>query len=323
MNWFSRKRRTFDYEEALDDIAEKLEELKLDIHRNRMRQRQWSWKWFLGSSTMFTIVFAGWSWHCRSLWDLPVWIVWGLKLNVYVLGIFLSWSVKECITWMFGVILRRKKAQHRHCLEEKRVLIESLKSRKEYFETQALLERYAGVAPETGSTRASFSGGAPVAVGAADAAAGDPSSQANASSENEYPKKWYDKLLEKIVGGPERDVHKCAALICSTCFRHNGLAPPDVAASDVSFICAYCRAWNGPVPTLKTNPPSEPVSVPANDNKTHGSNSSSTNSAAYLSPSSHTNSVRGSVSSVAEGAAADTQDTTNAATSENAASEHR
>ena len=51
---------------------------------------------------------------------------------------------------------------------------------------------------------------------------------------------WADKLIDFVVGeGPGTKY----ALICSQCYGHNGLVPPE-EVSTKQFVCLYCHHWN-------------------------------------------------------------------------------
>ena len=55
----------------------------------------------------------------------------------------------------------------------------------------------------------------------------------------------YDHLLGALLGENELGPDKRYALICSNCFKHNGLAPPGKLDSEVRYVCPYCGEMNG------------------------------------------------------------------------------
>lgn len=55
----------------------------------------------------------------------------------------------------------------------------------------------------------------------------------------------YDYFITKLLGENEMEPDNRYALICSTCFAHNGLAPPGKLAKDVQYKCPNCGTMNG------------------------------------------------------------------------------
>lgn len=63
-----------------------------------------------------------------------------------------------------------------------------------------------------------------------------------------------DRLLDFIIGSDNNEaVEARYALICSSCFVHNGLAPPGcIDPSRIPFVCRKCGALNNVPTNLKT-----------------------------------------------------------------------
>ncbi|RPA91922.1 hypothetical protein L873DRAFT_1794591 [Choiromyces venosus 120613-1] len=77
-----------------------------------------------------------------------------------------------------------------------------------------------------------------------------PSSQQLIQPEEVTSPKWYDRLLDVIVGEDETSAKNRYALICSNCRMVNGLAPPGTTslADMEGWGCARCGTWNGSPP---------------------------------------------------------------------------
>ncbi|KAK9474518.1 uncharacterized protein V1510DRAFT_411256 [Dipodascopsis tothii] len=59
------------------------------------------------------------------------------------------------------------------------------------------------------------------------------------------PPRWYDRLLDALVGEDETSPKNRYALICSNCRAHNGLAPPGCTdPGEVRYMCPVCGQWN-------------------------------------------------------------------------------
>ena len=63
----------------------------------------------------------------------------------------------------------------------------------------------------------------------------------------EQPSKWYDRILDLLLGEDETLAKNRIALICSNCRLVNGQAPPGVKSLEEvgRWRCGGCRAWNG------------------------------------------------------------------------------
>ena len=59
--------------------------------------------------------------------------------------------------------------------------------------------------------------------------------------------KWYDRILDVVLGEDETQAKNRIALICSNCRLVNGQAPPGARTlEDVGkWKCSECQAWNG------------------------------------------------------------------------------
>ncbi|CUS07782.1 unnamed protein product, partial [Tuber aestivum] len=74
-----------------------------------------------------------------------------------------------------------------------------------------------------------------------------PSSQQLNQPEEATAPKWYDRLLDVIVGEDETGAKNQYALICKNCRIVNGLAPPGTTSLEdmECWGCVRCGTWNG------------------------------------------------------------------------------
>jgi hypothetical protein len=63
----------------------------------------------------------------------------------------------------------------------------------------------------------------------------------------EQPSKWYDRILDVLLGEDETLAKNRIVLICSNCRLVNGQAPPGVRSLEEigKWKCGGCGAWNG------------------------------------------------------------------------------
>lgn len=86
-----------------------------------------------------------------------------------------------------------------------------------------------------------------------------PSSQQHLQSEEATSPKWYDRILDVIVGEDETSARNRYALICKSCRMVNGLAPPGTTSlNDMEgWGCVRCGTLNGPLPAPRRAEESE------------------------------------------------------------------
>lgn len=97
-----------------------------------------------------------------------------------------------------------------------------------------------------------------------------PSSQQHIQPEEATAPRWYDRLLDVLVGEDETSAKNRYALICSNCRMVNGLAPPGTRTPEEmeGWGCARCGAMNGRMisrsPSMASSrPSSRPPSRPS------------------------------------------------------------
>lgn len=87
-------------------------------------------------------------------------------------------------------------------------------------------------------------------------------SVSSSSSFIPYTPKWYDRILDLLVGEDEQSAKNRQALICANCHTHNGLAQYGELAQNVVYICPRCGFRNG---QLKQEPVLDAKSEDKND----------------------------------------------------------
>lgn len=97
-----------------------------------------------------------------------------------------------------------------------------------------------------------------------------PSSQQHIQPEEATAPRWYDRLLDVLVGEDETSAKNRYALICGSCRMVNGLAPPGTMTLEEmeGWGCARCGAMNGRVMSrqssmVSSRPSSGPSSRPS------------------------------------------------------------
>ncbi len=120
--------------------------------------------------------------------------------------------------------------------------IEELKKKTNFYSTQTLLRRYGD--DESLDIANAFEGSSQVS---------DEYLAQKFNLINEYDQisgrnnvAWYDKIMEYVLGEDESSPRNRYALICTSCYNHNGLAPPgSKQPSKIFYICPNCGAQNG------------------------------------------------------------------------------
>jgi len=111
---------------------------------------------------------------------------------------------------------------------------------------QMQLQPYPGIKPDTPEISGRPSLNAPLP----NLPQTQPSSQQLIQPEEATSPKWYDRLLDVIVGEDETSAKNRYALICRNCRMVNGLAPPGTTSLEdmEGWGCARCGTWNGSLP---------------------------------------------------------------------------
>lgn len=95
-----------------------------------------------------------------------------------------------------------------------------------------------------------------------------------------YEPRWYDRILEYMVGEDEQSANNRFALICPKCYAHNGLCQYGEDPRYIIYICPHCGHRNG------RERPSERSNTPLSSNQSQdGESESETRSVRNASPS--------------------------------------
>ncbi|EPY51283.1 lunapark [Schizosaccharomyces cryophilus OY26] len=244
MSWLFKKKKQVDFGGELDRLEERLDEVQYKIETLKEKKKNIQFRYSILSFLIYTVAASLRAYRSSLLVDHRV-LSTSLWIVLYLLGVGLLYLLRHGIAWIYERRLRRANSRRRKFQEEKRQLLDALKSRKEYFETQALLEKYGEQSPRSRKQVVDF--GKRKGKGGS----GEPGELPvgilpNSSVNDAQSQHWYDKVLEGLVGADEREEQNREALICQHCFRHNGLASVGERAKFVRYVCLYCKAWNGP-----------------------------------------------------------------------------
>nr|KAJ3422969.1 hypothetical protein HK105_005318 [Polyrhizophydium stewartii] len=220
--WLSKK-DDLDYEKLLADIDEKIRRSELNMSEFSLRERRLLHALVLYAVPTYVVVLvvyviyvrnaAGEPWDLFLLKSLPIGI---FPLVAYILRVLVITWYTRCRTF---------EEEHLETLRKKQSeKIEELKKRTAFYKTKGLIERY------------------------------DPAAKVRmgrtASMLRTNTRGWFDKLLDVMVGESDGPQHKYA-LICETCFTHNGLVLPEEYLT-AKFKCMQCGHLNTKKPVAQT-----------------------------------------------------------------------
>lgn len=202
-------------------------------------------------------------------------------------------GVRYIVKWVYDRRINGLEAHLEVLKLEQKEKIEQLKTKTNFYSTQSLLERYGGPqsTPTREQTQSSSAESSPALRKRKSRLVNTPSRNSTpehpnqrlsagpqqlsmpsqlssvvaqapplASPEPIGPPKWYDRLLDVIVGEDESKPQNRYALICKVCRTHNGLAPPgETDVSLIRYICPRCGTINGEEPPPKHLTKTEPV----------------------------------------------------------------
>uniref|UniRef100_A0A060THQ6 Endoplasmic reticulum junction formation protein lunapark n=1 Tax=Blastobotrys adeninivorans TaxID=409370 RepID=A0A060THQ6_BLAAD len=201
------------------------------------------------------------------------------------------WAVRWALTRWYGWLSRTNDESLKALLAQRHEMVEELKQKTNFYSTQALLDRFDPDSKPSKSDKTEkneklgkqeFKSNA--SVQSSGQKPGQTTKQGQASpgqtpglqhpqvplpqginpqsarilksTQVAYVPKWYDRILDLIVGEDEYSSRQRYALICRNCKVHNGLAQPGEAPEDVVYICPHCGTLNGR-PKETTHPEKE------------------------------------------------------------------
>lgn len=269
---FSKSEQSF--EAILSELSSSIQSREVRVQEVRLRARRWKALFTLYSGFAYVfyliiMVFAiGWrEWNPRRVTGLA-------------LGPTLIYGVRYCLNFFYERIIRNQETQLEFLRARQREKIEELKTKTNFYSTQSLLDRYSG-SPSSRSLDESRDSPRPSPKQSASDLRNrrrsnfrnDPSTPENSRAETSavdiqhqrgaapqvptafippavqeelHNPRWYDRLLDVIVGEDENRLQNRYALICNKCHMHNGLAPPgEKNVHAVKYICPRCGHLNG------------------------------------------------------------------------------
>ncbi|KAK9369780.1 hypothetical protein V1509DRAFT_652129 [Lipomyces kononenkoae] len=276
--WLFKKRSPSpsSYEKVLDKIAAKIRQSESRIISLRASNRRVTGLLTLYSLLFYTI-FLAYAALAQRFTDPPV-VLSTIGAPPAI------WLVRRGIFEVFSRRIKRQEATLQILRDDQKSKVEELKSSMKYYTTKSLLDRFESKNGSTGPgkdktvaknddrgrVKQAESGSSIGAVGSAPPdsmlsqqrllSAPQPLQFYNAQSipQPPQPPKWYDRILDLLVGEDETDPRNRYALICFRCGMHNGLAPPGQTADSVKYICPVCGQWN----------PEEPPNITAEGDET-------------------------------------------------------
>ncbi|KAK9387108.1 hypothetical protein V1515DRAFT_556595 [Lipomyces mesembrius] len=178
------------------------------------------------------------------------------------------WLARRGIFEVYNRRIKRQAATLQELRNDQKAKIEELKSSMKYYTTKSLLERFESKNGTSGPGKDNTAdknekGGRMLQRelesrgGAAGVLQNDMLRQEQMPSEQllqRYPMqsipqppespRWYDRILDLMVGEDETNPRNRYALICFRCGTHNGLAAPGQTPDNVRYSCPVCGEWN-------------------------------------------------------------------------------
>ncbi|KAK7205190.1 hypothetical protein BZA70DRAFT_279280 [Myxozyma melibiosi] len=255
------------YEKILDTLASKIRKSESKIHSLRLSQRR-----LVGLLTLYSLllylaflVYVALSNRYREPWM----VFHALAAPVLI------WLTRRLITAVYTRLLKREDSNLQVLRASQKAKIEELKSSMKYYTTKSLIDRFEADsktdsdskkdAKTRGRSKQKDLPAAPVDPVPAGEEFFDESQllqqqelqqqlnqmqytsnlrQLPATTYEPRDPKWYDRILDVIVGEDEMSPRNRYALLCSRCGTHNGLAPPGQEPSEVRYRCPVCGQWN-------------------------------------------------------------------------------
>ncbi|KAK9316391.1 hypothetical protein V1522DRAFT_396054 [Lipomyces starkeyi] len=249
------------YEKVLDNIAAKIRKSESRILSLRASLRRITGLLTLYSLLFYT-VFLAYVALAQKFTDPQVLLhVTGAPVAI--------WLARRGIFEVYSRRIRRQEATLQELRNDQKAKIEELKSSMKYYTTKSLLERFeskngtSGPGKENTVDKNELGGRMlqrelePRVAAAGSALQNDTLRQVQMPSEQPLQRysmqsvlqppespRWYDRILDLMVGEDETDPRNRYALICFRCGTHNGLAAPGQTPDNVRYSCPVCGEWN-------------------------------------------------------------------------------
>ncbi|KAM6496453.1 putative integral membrane metal-binding protein (DUF2296) domain containing protein [Amanita muscaria] len=269
-----KRKKDDDFETVLSKLADDIKNRQIKLSELRLRERRATLL-----ATMYTLAVWGAYislWYMRMLPRLHDGRQRGVERAIKAIPVLIGPIIILFIRRIVQIWYQRKGDAEdktlRGLMKERNKVLEEVKEKTKFYSTQELLSRYdvtpdsspahprVSPIPSTPRRTPAISGnvGAPV----------QPDSQSNPSvASPPFPvtprKQWYDKLADSLLGDDENVAGASTsryALICESCFAHNGLVKESMWA-DTQYVCPKCNHFNPAPRSKKSSPGVSPQSV--------------------------------------------------------------
>ncbi|KAK9432843.1 hypothetical protein V1505DRAFT_364760 [Lipomyces doorenjongii] len=249
------------YEKVLDNIAAKIRKSESRILSFRASLRRITGLLTLYSLLLY-IVFLAYVALAQKFTDLQV-LLHATGTPVAI------WLARRGIFEVYSRRINRQEATLQELRNDQKAKIEELKRSMKYYTTKSLLERFESKNGTSGPGKdnrvdKNEKGGRmlerelePRVAAAGSVLQNDMLRQEQMPEEHllqRYPMqsipqpqespRWYDRILDLMVGEDETNPRNRYALICFRCGTHNGLAAPGQTPDNVKYSCPVCGEWN-------------------------------------------------------------------------------
>ncbi|KAK9477205.1 hypothetical protein V1514DRAFT_334503 [Lipomyces japonicus] len=235
-----RSRSPSSYEKILDRISSRIRKSDARVQSLRYSSRRSN-----GLFSLYSILayfgFLAYAAISRTIVTQPE------IIGLAAVSPFIIWIIRRVITFIFGKLIDREEAYLNKLKAERQGNIEDLKSSMKYYSTKSLIDRFDLANANDGEDENNNH-------------IYQPSNELQQLDQpilaqrqfvdhdlttTPHSPKWYDRILDLIVGEDETSIRTRYALICSNCYSHNGLAPPGDTPEQVRYICPACGVTNG------------------------------------------------------------------------------
>ncbi|KAJ8103801.1 hypothetical protein POJ06DRAFT_242825 [Lipomyces tetrasporus] len=245
------------YEKILDKISTKIRKSEGNIHSLRTSLRRITGLVTLYSLLLYTI-FLAYIALAQKFKD-PQALLHAIWAPLAI------WLARRGLFEVYSRRIKRQEATLQVLRDDQKAKIEELKSSMKYYTTKSLVDRFEknGASGQSKDKKAERNenrgritqGELEPRVGVVgNAPSVMPDQGLLLSRLQVYPPqtvpqapespRWYDRILDVLVGEDETSPRNRYALICLRCGTHNGLAPPGQTPDSVSYRCPVCGEWN-------------------------------------------------------------------------------
>ncbi|CAG8572632.1 11607_t:CDS:2 [Ambispora gerdemannii] len=273
-----RSKEDDNYEKILSELDNSIRLAEVRLAEIKIRERRAMIIWLVNSTLIYIIYVIGYLYFAGQTPESDNWDVWAIKVAPVFTVPALILIVKNLMAIWYKRNETNEESQLRHLRAKQKLKVEELKKKTGYYTTKTLLERYdspkspQGPPPSLTSgsktptlrpgqtpsnqnlrQRPAHSQSTPIPSNntanglngdmpkASILEGGDIPSGSSIQHASPLQRRWYDKLVDVIVGDEGPDTRY--ALICENCHVHNGLVLPQ-EIDDLQYLCPKCNHFN-------------------------------------------------------------------------------